>query len=422
MYVSRGLCYPDMSESFELTLRELYRIYWYDTLFFLAGACLSFADPITDILVLVEFYRADHLTWFGVGLAFVILPCLMYPFVRHFSIESAARRDMSATLKTGFKLKANDLICGFHPFSPALARSQAFLLCFKNFKDLWNRRREYSKTAPPPRPAWASNKTEAVFLHNKLAPLFEALLESAPQIIIQLYAIGVQEEPVKIIQMISLPVSILNLFSTFTIADGMLHDDEIGALNLKHKLLLFITQLFIVTSRLFAIAFFMASYKWWIICVLVVHSITLLSTDTVWFYRSGKLTAEAAIVAPCFSILNWLRDDLSLSLYFDAEAHDENTRKHLIRIQCLCNILFAVENLIMILVFYFDQTFIAWYSLPVLVCMGLLSCIGATIRIFHFKFLRRKYTPCPMYLEVLPDHELTLSATTPVEEQNTTAV
>ena len=41
---------------------------WYSPFVFFVGAILSFADPITDILTLVEFYRADHKTWFGVGL------------------------------------------------------------------------------------------------------------------------------------------------------------------------------------------------------------------------------------------------------------------------------------------------------------------------------------------------------------------
>ena len=36
---------------------------WYSPFVFLVGAILSFADPITDILTLVEFYRADHRTW-----------------------------------------------------------------------------------------------------------------------------------------------------------------------------------------------------------------------------------------------------------------------------------------------------------------------------------------------------------------------
>jgi len=48
------------------------KLKWYSPFVFLFGAIVGFADPITDILTLVEVYRADHKTWFGVGLAFVI--------------------------------------------------------------------------------------------------------------------------------------------------------------------------------------------------------------------------------------------------------------------------------------------------------------------------------------------------------------
>ena len=53
---------------------------WYGIFVVLFGTILSFADPITDILTLVEFYRADHKTWFGVGLIFIILPSLFFLF------------------------------------------------------------------------------------------------------------------------------------------------------------------------------------------------------------------------------------------------------------------------------------------------------------------------------------------------------
>ena len=48
---------------------------WYSTFAFLTGSIISFVDVVTDILTLVEFYREDHKTWFGVGLVFLILPC-----------------------------------------------------------------------------------------------------------------------------------------------------------------------------------------------------------------------------------------------------------------------------------------------------------------------------------------------------------
>ena len=48
---------------------------WYGILAILFGTVISFADPI---LTLVEFYRANHKTWFGVGLCFIILPLVFF--------------------------------------------------------------------------------------------------------------------------------------------------------------------------------------------------------------------------------------------------------------------------------------------------------------------------------------------------------
>ena len=258
----------------------------------------------------------------------------------------------------------------------------------------WKRSSQYHKTELPTRPEWATEKTDALLLQNKIETLFEALLESAPQILIQLFAIGVQEEPVQNIQMISLPLSFLSLSLSFSTLDKMLHDDEIGVLDLKHDVLLFVTELLILIGRLFAIAFFIVSYKWWVCIVIFLHAIILMVIDILYCYQTGNLKREAALVAPCFSLLNWLRDDMSLGLYVDASASaNRNTRKHLINMQNLCNILFVLENLSMISLFFLKERFHNWYSLPLLICVSLFSYLGATLRYFHLRDLRRNYEP-----------------------------
>ena len=220
---------------------------WYSPFVFFVGAILSFADPITDILTLVEFYRSDHKTWFGVGLTFVLLPCLAFPvlFVR-----------LRAQLTASPSNWAKTALCALHPFSAAFAREKAVFFCLKRW--------------------WSGDEidpdAEYVLNHIDLAVLFEAVLESAPQFIIQLYAIIVQEEPATIIQIISLPISFLTLAWAFTATDKMvLAECEIipssGAMKVKHQLALYATHLLLLSSRLFAICYFIVSYKWWVIGV-----------------------------------------------------------------------------------------------------------------------------------------------------------
>ena len=220
---------------------EVRDLTWYSPFVFSAGAILSFVDPITDILTLVEFYRADHKIWFGVGLTFVLLPCLAFP-----ALFILFRAQLTAS-PSGW---AKTALCAFHPFSAAFARVEAFLFCLKKW---WS-----GGEINPVR----SVKADNVLYYIDFVVLFEAVLESAPHFIIQLYAISVQEEPAAIIQIISLPISLAmrKIIS------------RSGDLNVKHQLALYVTHLLLLSSRLFAICYFTVSYKWWVIAVLMFHS------------------------------------------------------------------------------------------------------------------------------------------------------
>ena len=147
---------------------------------------------------------------------------------------------------------ARTALCALHPFSAAFARLEAFLLSLKKcwFKDETD----------------LNKKAEDVLNYIDLAVIFEAVLECAPQFIIQLYAISVQEEPAAIIQIISLPISFLTLAWAFTATDKRSFKankimPRSSYLNVKHQLALFATHLLLLRSRLFAICYFTVSYK-----------------------------------------------------------------------------------------------------------------------------------------------------------------
>ncbi len=331
---------------------------WYSTFVFLVGAILSFADPITDILTLAEFYRADHKTWFGVGLTFVILPCL--PFACIYSVTKL----MSNTICAGTDC-VKDFILGFNPFTVACVRLKAFIFCLKNFKKLW-------KGEPVD-----ELQTDLILGSSKLSAFFGAILESIPQFIIQLYAMSVQEEQVKIIQMISLSVSFLSLAWMFKVVDQLI-DDGIE-MNVKHKIIHFICHLLQLSSRLFAICFFMVSYKWWILAILMFHSGAIFTVDLIWGAREERL--DVIPVLPIFFFLHWLR--------VENDADNNNNKDQRQKVLWLSNVLFVLENVAMILLFYFSQHSNTWYSLPVTICVCSLSILGAVLRILQYSFLLR---------------------------------
>ena len=339
---------------------------WYSPFVFFAGVILSFADPITDILTLVEFYRADHKIWFGVGLTFVLLPCLAYPPMFY----------LLRTSETSPSDWARTALCALHPFSAAFARLEAFLLSLKK----WRYEDEID--------LHFKDKVGDVLSYIDVVLIFEAVLECAPQFIIQLYAISVQEEPAAIIQIISLPISFLTLAWAFTATDKRsLVANEImpssSYLNVKHQLALYVIHLLLLSSRLFAICYFTVSYKWWVIGVLIVHCCVMVIAAVIQNKDEDCCDATNVFFTLLFMGIHSLRDDFTY-IMIGADVNG------VIRNVYFSHILFVLENFFMILMFYFTYHSNAWYFLPVTVCVCVFSVLGSTMRICILRWLSRR--------------------------------
>ena len=352
---------------------------WYEIVSIFFGIILGFADPITDILTLVEFYPEDHKTWFGVGLSFIILPLLYFSIINVLQTYNGQNVECWNCCWTTCTF-------GCIPLFPALMKLRVLIVYLKKkFPNVW---RDNNIESPDNRTNENPlNDMNQLLEFRKLAVLAEAVLESAPQFIIQLYAMAVQQQSVTIIQMVSLPVSFLSLAWASTVADDV--GPEVTDFNVKNKLLLFSTHVFILSSRLFAIALFTVSFKWWVI-ILIFHCFVMVICDIIWFCRfSNGVRAMAPAILFCFQ---WLRDDTTLTIRettLNARERAENQEKQLRRKQ-LSNVLFVIENFIMILLFYFSHFPHTWYSLPVTICVCLFSVLGAFMRLTHFYFLKRE--------------------------------
>ena len=339
----------------------------------LFGTILSIADPVTDILTLVEFYRADHKTWFGVGLTFIILPSLFFLCINYLLNEDSWNAYAECTV-----WKCTDvLVLGCNPLLPAWLKLRT-LYC--HLKKLLKRRQGKNTHQ-------TDKDLDDLQGSSKLGVLAEAALEAAPQFIIQLYAMAVQQESVSIIQMVSVPVSFLSIAWASTVADEFIHHDMYkGHLNfsVKDRVLLFVTHLFILSSRLFAVALFTVIYKWWVTSVLILHCTVITIYDRLWLCRGGNDDRNAYLLPSviCFC-LHWLRDDLSLLTLFSELGRP-------LRMKLISNVLFVIENIIMILLFYFSHFPHTWYSLPVTICVCLFAVLGVVMRLTHFHFLEKE--------------------------------
>ena len=139
------------------------------------------------------------------GLSFIILPCLFFAVLYGFNLSSSKSELAEASRVRRF---TQVFLCGFNPL-------QALIFYLKDFRKLWLG----DKIVPSDVGTAADEEAHSLLVVSKLALMYEATLESAPQFIIQLYAMAVQQESVKIVQMVSLPVSFLSLAWASTIAD-----------------------------------------------------------------------------------------------------------------------------------------------------------------------------------------------------------
>ena len=149
---------------------------WYDIFVPLFGAVLSVADPITDILTVVEFYRTDHKTWFGVGLTFFILPSLFFLLINYF-LNKKTQFDDKEYLSKACKF-THVLVLGCNPLYPAWLKLQTLYCYLKRLLKL----RQGNNTDQ------TGEDLDHLLRLSKLGVLAEAALEAAPQFIIQLYA------------------------------------------------------------------------------------------------------------------------------------------------------------------------------------------------------------------------------------------
>ena len=116
----------------------------------------------------------------------------------------------------------------------------------------------------------------------------------------------------------------------------------------------------------------------------MIHAVLILIVATIWSCRIRRDFKDWShwvnfCQSALFFLLHWLRDDMSPTIYLPNEYGKMVIKK---RMHLVFNILFVIENCIMILIFYrFSPFSNTWYSLPVTVCVCLFSVIGAVARV-----------------------------------------
>lgn len=381
----------DDAEVYRLMISKL-EVKWYDTIVLLVGSVLAAVDPVTDILTLREFYLKDHKIWFGVGLAFVVIPSFILLvtscYLQRIS-QGESKRSMG--LIPG-------VLFGWNPLSLAYMRFKAFILCSSNFKTLWQ-----NETLEDD----CREKIQQLIIDAYWSGRLEAFYESAPQFIIQLHATVVLQEQVSTIQIISLCTSLLSITWTFTddsvrkliVLEGVRETDSIIS-KIITRVVFYLSWLFHLSSRLLAITFFTVSFKWWAIAVFVFHFIVLVAFYRVW----GE---NIMIILTGLNHWQELDNKLSRAIGYLLRASIRNTligyspepqifakkNDSFLLITALPLFFFnVIENVIMICVFYSKEEPHAWYSVPVTVSVCVFSLVGGLMKVtlLYYYFILRE--------------------------------
>ena len=379
------------AEVYRLMISKL-EVKWYDTIVLLVGSVLAAVDPVTDILTLREFYLKDHKIWFGVGLAFVVIPSFILLvtscYLQRIS-QGESKRSMG--LIPG-------VLFGWNPLSLAYMRFKAFILCSSNFKTLWQ-----NETLEDD----CREKIQQLIIDAYWSGRLEAFYESAPQFIIQLHATVVLQEQVSTIQIISLCTSLLSITWTFTddsvrkliVLEGVRETDSIIR-KIITRVVFYLSWLFHLSSRLLAITFFTVSFKWWAIAVFVFHFIVLVAFYRVW----GE---NIMIILTGLNHWQELDNKLSRAIGYLLRASIRNTligyspepqifakkNDSFLLITALPLFFFnVIENVIMICVFYSKEEPHAWYSVPVTVSVCVFSLVGGLMKVtlLYYYFILRE--------------------------------
>lgn len=341
-----------------------------DILVLLPLSILSFADPITDILTLTQYYNAGHKIWFRVALVLIIFPCFAFMLYSCATYLECSRNFMFNT------------VCpvGIHPFSASFLRLEAFVACSRK------------KICRGEIIAEGDHEYK-VLQSAKLCSWFEALTESAPQFLIQLYVASTLEEPVSAIQVISLTVSFLNLVWCFQAWDEEYKTD----MACKHKFALFITHLLLLSARLFAITYFIVAFKWWYTGVVFLHFIFVAILYSVRDDARDIIENDESTCAKLFSFIIissiiWLGyETFNWPSHIEPSVERETAMKTVKKQELFTYILTVLENILMILLYYFLFLQNSWYSLLVTVCVCSFSVVGAIIKLLYSNLFLHRY-------------------------------
>ena len=244
---------------------------WHQTFLFLFQAILTVADTTTDILTCLEYREQGEHEWFAVSLGVtvvtLIILCVWSMIVSTLRTLTTKEDDADAEGSNPdviFRSPVVNVLLSCCCVAPPLHSFQMFLICAFRFKELWKSDRGLRVE---------KGRLYYLYIHTLNLKMVEGLLESAPQLIIQLYVMRMNYmdgKPISLIQNISIPISFLSLTWMVTSME-LFREFTNSNTKLLHNLVIFISNVGIIAARTLAAVAFTLAFPWWLALMFCSH-------------------------------------------------------------------------------------------------------------------------------------------------------
>lgn len=242
---------------------------WYHTFLFLFQAILTVTDTTTDILTCLTYREQGHHKWFAVSLGVTVITMVVLCIWSVIASTSRVwQEDSDAETSYPdviFRNTRINILLGCLCMGPQLHSIEMFLFCACRFKELWKSDSGLRID---------KDRLYYLYVHTLNLKMVEGLLESAPQLIIQLYVMLEKSENIELIQIISAPISFLSLTWMITSMEVF---REFANYNMKllYNLVIFLSNVGIIAARTLAITFFTLAFPWWLFLVFCAHCLII---------------------------------------------------------------------------------------------------------------------------------------------------
>lgn len=341
-------------------------LYKYDLLKYLFGALFAWADVGSDIATCVLYFQASKYEQFGFCLAFALAPSVAMTFahlLQHISDDGV--------------IKACRDLCYLGMFGPGMLKLRLFTLCMRNRTEVWNR---YGYLV-------TKDQDKNIIRISVVNDFVQSLMEDIPQMILQIHTLNGQEKAVHWIQIASITFSFINLVSTIATFENRTLP---GVQDVKTYFLIIVTyNAFLLIARIITIVSFITSHSWitavvlgchQVICIIIYYTVNrkrFADTDVWWV---------AILILPCYIFvylgftvkqihlrtfeLKISRSLLSAGLYYGS---------------------FAVENVMMVTLYYSEASVRKWYSSGTTAAVIFLTLVGVFLNLVFTNLYFREY-------------------------------